>query len=148
MEHKGIFYAQMMLRAMINDFLNEFSHQRQWEKINTEYKEAHGISKGSESLSMQSYIGSDLLIDFIYLAQDAEAGEPFINEYWIRSMGTQCCRTESAKEAVRGAFRDILAKISVTLDGKEFTDIHWIEDEECLIKNNFVEEKVLCRYRF
>ena len=132
---------------MVSNFLNDFSHQRQWDKVNEEYKKAHGFSKGQESLSLQSYVGSDLLIDFIYLARDVEEGKPFTNEYWIRSMGTQCISDEKDKEANR-VFSDILAKISVTYDGSEFTDIHWFEDEDCLIKNKFVEENKLYDYAY
>ena len=67
MEEKGLHYAMKTIRAMVDNFINDFGHQRQWEKLNEEYKESHGFHKGPQSLSLQSYIGSDLLIDFIYL---------------------------------------------------------------------------------
>ena len=142
MEKDLLSYTLLTIRAMVSEFISEFSHQKQWEKLNEEYKEKHGFYKGPQSLSLQSYIGSDLLIDFIYLARDVENGEPFTNEYWIRSQGTQCCRDENDKYACR-AFKDILGKISVTFNGNVFTDIRWVEDEDCLIKNRFVKENVL-----
>ena len=139
MEKKGLHYAMMTIRRMVDSFLTDYGHQRQWDAINEEYKNEHGFHKGSETLILQSYIGSDLLIDFVFLAKDVEEGKPFTNEYWIRSMGTQCVRTEEDKENNR-VFTDILAKISVTYDGNEFTDIHWFQDEDCLIDNKFVKE--------
>ena len=134
-----------VIRAMVNDFIN--THERDWEKANEEYKAQHGFHRGPQSLSLQSYIGSDLLIDFIYLAKDVEEKVPFTNEYWIRSMGTQCIRTEQDKED-NNVFTDVLAKISVTFNGEEFTDIHWVEDEKCLIHNRLLEEGKLFRYAY
>ena len=142
MEKKTLSYILLTLRAMVSEFISEFSHQKQWEEFNEQYKKDHGFYCASNHLSLQSYIGSDLLIDFAYLAQDMEKGEPFVNEYWIRSMGTQSCRSEYDKECAR-TFRDILGKISVTFDGNEFTEIKWVEDKDCLIKNRFLEKGIL-----
>lgn len=144
---KGLYYATKVIRTAVDNFLNEYAHERQWDKINEEYKKEHGFSLGRESLSLQSFIGSDMLIDFIYLARDVENGLPFTNEYWIRSMGTQCIRNDKDREDNR-VFSDILAKLSVTFDGKEFTDIHWIQDEDCLIDNTFIKENKLYKYMF
>lgn len=140
---KGLYYATKTIRAMVDNFINV--HEHQWRKINEEYKKEHGFSKGKESLSLQSYIGSDLLIDFIYLAKQVEEGVPFTNEYWIRSMGTQCIRNDKDREDNR-VFSDILGKMSVTFDGTEFTDIHWIQDSDCLVNNELLKENKLYRY--
>jgi len=142
---KGLYYATKTIRAMVDNFLN--IHEHQWRKINEEYKKEHGFSKGKESLSLQSYIGSDLLIDFIYLAKQVEEGAPFTNEYWIRSMGTQCIRNDKDREDNR-VFSDILGKMSVTFDGTEFTDIHWIQDGDCLVNNELLKENKLYRYTY
>lgn len=141
---KGLFYALETIREMVDEFCSV--HYDDWEKINEAYKAEHGFNKGAEHLSIRSYIGSDLLIDFSYLARDVELGGPFTNEYWIRSQGTQCIRNERDREANK-LWSDVLAKISVTYDGNEFTDIHWVEDDDCLIKNRFVAKDVLYSHR-
>ena len=84
------------IRGMVDEFIRE--HQIQWDKVREEYKEKsrqeylkiypdssfEGHTLG-RPLSLQSYIGSDLLIDFAFLALEVEKKEPFIREYWIRS---------------------------------------------------------------
>ena len=78
------------IRGMVEEFIRE--HQIQWDKVREEYKEKsrqeylkiypdssfEGHTLG-RSLSLQSYLGSDLLIDFAYLAFKAEQKEPFIH---------------------------------------------------------------------
>lgn len=120
------------MRNMVDTFVS--MNDLAWEKYREKYKAEHGFEIG-RSLSLQSYIGTDLLIDLAYLAYEVEKGEPFTREYWIRSMGTQCIKDEEDKELVRNAFGDILGKFSLTFDGKLFQDIHWFEDEDCLIEN-------------
>ena len=139
------------IRRMVDEFNRE--HQIQWDKIREEYKEKsrqeylkiypdssfEGHTLG-RPLSLQSYIGSDLLIDFAFLALEAEKKEPFIREYWIRSQGTQCIKSESDVEANRNVWSDIVAKILVEFDGKEFTKVAWFQDEDCKLKNSFIKD--------
>ena len=139
------------IRRMVDEFNRE--HQLKWDKIREEYKEKsrqeylkiypdssfEGHTLG-RPLSLQSYIGSDLLIDFTFLALEAEKKEPFIREYWIRSQGTQCIKSESDVEANRNVWSDIVAKILVEFDGKEFTKVAWFQDEDCKLKNSFIKD--------
>ena len=80
------------------------------------------------------------LIDFAFLALEAEKKEPFVREYWIRSQGTQCIKNESDVEANRNVWSDIVAKILVEFDGKEFTKVAWFQDEDCKLKNSFIKD--------
>ena len=139
------------IRRMVDEFIRE--HQIQWDKMREEYKEKsrqeylkiypdssfEGHTLG-RSLSLQSYIGSDLLIDFTYLALEVEKKEPFIREYWIRSQGTQCIKSESDVEANRNVWSDIVAKILVEFDGKEFTKVAWFQDKDCKLENSFIKD--------
>ena len=139
------------IRRMVDEFIRE--HQLKWDRIREEYKEKsrqeylkiypdssfEGHTLGGH-LSLQSYIGSDLLIDFTFLALEAEKKEPFIREYWIRSQGTQCIKSESDVEANRNVWSDIVAKILVEFDGKEFTKVAWFQDEDCKLKNSFIKD--------
>ena len=139
------------IHRMVDEFIRE--HQIQWDKVREEYKEKsrqeylkiypdssfEGHTLG-RPLSLQSYIGSDLLIDFTFLALDAEKKEPFVREYWIRSQGTQCIKNESDVEANRNVWSDIVAKILVEFDGKEFTKVAWFQDDDCKLKNHFIAD--------
>ena len=139
------------IHGMVDEFIRE--HQLKWDRIREEYKEKsrqeylkiypdssfEGHTLG-RPLSLQSYIGSDLLIDFTFLALEAEKKEPFIREYWIRSQGTQCIKSESDVEANRNVWSDIVAKILVEFDGKEFTKVAWFQDEGCKLKNSFIKD--------
>ena len=139
------------IRRMVDEFIRE--HQLKWDRIREEYKEKsrqeylkiypdssfEGHTLG-RPLSLHSYIGSDLLIDFTFLALEAEKKEPFIREYWIRSQGTQCIKSESDVEANRNVWSDIVAKILVEFDGKEFTKVAWFQDEDCKLKNSFIKD--------
>ena len=139
------------IRLMVDEFIRE--HHLEWDRMRDEYKEKsrqeylkiypessfEGHTLG-RPLSLQSYIGSDLLIDFTFLALEAEKKEPFVREYWIRSQGTQCIRNESDVEANRNVWSDIVAKILVEFDGKEFTKVAWFQDEDCKLKNSFIKD--------
>ena len=139
------------IHGMVDEFIRE--HQLKWDRIREEYKEKsrqeylkiypdssfEGHTLG-RPLSLQSYIGSDLLIDFAFLALDAEKKEPFIREYWIRSQGTQCIKSESDVEANRNVWSDIVAKILVEFDGKEFTKVAWFQDKDCKLENSFIKD--------
>lgn len=139
------------IRGMVDEFIRE--HHLKWDRMRDEYKEKtrqeylkiypdssfEGHTLGGH-LSLQSYIGSDLLIDFTYLALAAEKKEPFIHEYWIRSQGTQCIKNENDVKANRGVWSDIVAKILVEFDGKEFTKVAWFQDEDCKLKNSFIKD--------
>ena len=138
------------IHGMVDEFIRE--HQLKWDRIREEYKEKsrqeylkiypdssfEGHTLG-RPLSLQSYIGSDLLIDFTFLALDAEKKEPFVREYWIRSQGVQCIKNKSDVEANRNVWSDIVAKILVEFDGKEFTKVAWFQDEDCKLKNSFIK---------
>ena len=139
------------IHRMVGEFISE--HQIKWDKVREEYKEKsrqeylkiypdssfEGHTLG-RPLSLQSYIGSDLLIDFTFLALDAEKKEPFVREYWIRSQSTQCIKSESDVEANRNVWSDIVAKILVEFDGKEFTKVAWFQDDDCKLKNRFIKD--------
>ena len=139
------------IRRMVDEFIRE--HQLKWEKVRGEYKEKsrqeylkiypdssfEGHTLG-RSLSLQSYIGSDLLIDFTFLALEVEKKEPFIREYWIRSQGTQCIRNEKDVKENRRVWSDIVAKILVEFDGKEFTKVAWFQDKDCKLENSFIKD--------
>lgn len=139
------------IHGMVDEFIRE--HQLKWGRIREEYKEKsrqeylkiypdssfEGHTLG-RPLSLQSYIGSDLLIDFAFLALEAEKKEPFIREYWIRSQGTQCIKSESDVEANRNVWSDIVAKILVEFDGKEFTKVAWFQDKDCKLENSFIKD--------
>ena len=139
------------IHGMVDEFIRE--HQLKWDRIREEYKEKsrqeylkiypdssfEGHTLG-RPLSLQSYIGSDLLIDFTFLALEAEKKEPFIREYWIRSQGVQCIKNKSDVEANRNVWSDIVAKILVEFDGKEFTKVAWFQDEDCKLKNSFIKD--------
>ena len=137
------------IHRMVGEFISE--HQIQWDKMREEYKEKsrqeylkiypdssfEGHTLG-RPLSLQSYIGSDLLIDFTFLALEVEKKEPFIREYWIRSQGTQCIKNEKDVKANRSVWSDIVAKILVEFDGEKFTKVAWFLDEDCKLKNSFI----------
>lgn len=134
---------------MVNNFVSEYVIE--WEKVREEIRqksvEEHqkffpddgyeGIAPG-RSLSLQSYIASDLLIDFWYLAQSMEEGKPFVYEYWIRSSGVQCIKSRENFKDNRGVWCDVLAKFIVEFDGYEVKRIDWFQDDECLLMNKFV----------
>lgn len=134
---------------MVDEFIRE--HQVKWERVREEYKEksrqeylkvfpnasfdGHTLGR---SLSLQSYIGSDLLIDFTFLALKVEKKEPFIHEYWIRSQGIQCIKSREDVEVNRRVWSDIVAKIIVEFDGEKFTKVAWFQDEDCKLENYFI----------
>ena len=138
------------IHRMVGEFISE--QQIQWDKVREEYKEKsrqeylkiypdssfEGHTLG-RPLSLQSYIGSDLLIDFTFLALEVEKKEPFIREYWIRSQGTQCIKDEKDVKANRSVWSDIVAKILVEFDGEKFTKVAWFQDDDCKLKNSFIK---------
>ena len=138
------------IHRMVGEFIRE--HQIKWDRMRDEYKEKtrqeylkiypdssfEGHTLG-RPLSLQSYIGSDLLIDFTSLALKVEKKEPFTHEYWIRSEGTQCIKDESDVEANRSVWSDIVAKILVEFDGEKFTKVAWFQDDDCKLKNSFIK---------
>ncbi len=135
------------LREMVDSFVAE--HNLAWDRYREKVEKEKGYSKGV-NLSMQSYLGSDLLIDFAYLALEYDKGIPFEREYWIRSQGVQCIKNpkdESEKQMHR-VFGDIVAKIKVVFDGNEFADPMWIQDDDCLIENKFIKENKLYQRYF
>ena len=129
------------MRSMVDSFIS--LHWSKWEDIRAAYKAEHGFEKGP-SISMQSYIGSDLTIDMAYLAKDIEERDEFTNEYWIRSQGMQCIRDEADREANKAVWRDVLGKFIVRKTAKGANDYNiefeWIQDEDCLVENVLLKE--------
>ena len=130
----------IFMRKMVDSFVNR--HYEAWDKVREQYRLEHGYFLG-ESLSMQSYIGSDLTIDMAYLAKDIEEIESFVNEYWIRSQGIQCIRNESDRKANESVWSDVLGKFKVIKDGDNIV-FKWFEDESCKVKNELLAEGKLC----
>ena len=143
--------VQKTIYNMVYEFINE--HQIAWENYREEkrkqsieehlkfYPDAtnfNGIMPG-RSLSYQSFIGTDLLIDFWYLASKMESSVPFIHEYWIRSNGVQCIKESEDAEYNRKVWSDILGKFVVEFDGEVITRIEWVQDDDCLIKNRLIK---------
>lgn len=143
--------VQKTIYNMVYEFINE--HQIAWENYREEkrkqsieehlkfYPDAtnfNGIMPG-RSLSYQSFIGTDLLIDFWYLASKMESSVPFIHEYWIRSNGVQCIKESVDAEYNRKVWSDILGKFVVEFDGEVITRIEWVQDDDCLIKNKLIK---------
>lgn len=143
--------VQKTIYNMVYEFINE--HQIAWENYREEkrkqsieehlkfYPDAtnfNGIMPG-RSLSYQSFIGTDLLIDFWYLASKMESSVPFIHEYWIRSNGVQCIKESVDAEYNRKVWSDILGKFVVEFDGEVVTRIEWVQDDDCLIKNKLIK---------
>lgn len=143
--------VQRTIYNMVYEFINE--HQIAWDNYREEkrkqsieehlkfYPDAtnfNGIMPG-RSLSYQSFIGTDLLIDFWYLASKMESSVPFIHEYWIRSNGVQCIKESVDAEYNRKVWNDILGKFVVEFDGEVITRIEWVQDDDCLIKNKLIK---------
>ena len=124
---------------MVDSFVNR--HWNQWEDYRDKYKAEHGYDKGV-SLSMQSYIGSDLTIDMYSLANDIEEKDAFVNEYWIRSQGIQCIRDEEDRKANDSVWSDVLGKFTITKNGDDIS-FKWIQDEKCLVNNTLIRDDKL-----
>lgn len=141
--------VQKAIYTMVNNFVNEYVVE--WEKVREEKRQESvdehkklfpnddyvGIAPG-RSLSLQSYIASDLLIDFWYLAHSMEMEKPFVYEYWIRSNGVQCIKSRDDLNYNRGVWGDVLAKFIIEFDGYEVKRIDWFQDNDCLVMNKFV----------
>ena len=142
---------QKTIYDMVSKFINE--HFIAWENYREEKRkesiERHlkfypnatnynGIMPG-RNLSFQSFIGTDLLIDFWYLASKMELSVPFIHEYWIRSNGVQCIKDNEDAETNRKVYSDIIGKFIVEFDGEVVTRIEWVQDDDCLIKNRLIK---------
>jgi hypothetical protein len=143
--------VQRTIYNMVYEFINE--HQIAWDNYREEKRkesiEEHlkiypdatdfkGIMPG-RSLSYQSFIGTDLLIDFWYLASKMESSVPFVHEYWIRSNGVQCIKESGDAEHNRKVWSDIIGKFVVEFDGEVVTRIEWVQDDDCLIKNRLIK---------
>ena len=128
----------LTMRNMVDSFVNR--HWSQWEDYRDKFKAEHGYEKGVP-LSLQSYVGTDLLIDMPYLVRDIEQHDYFTNEYWIRSQGTQCIRSDKDREN-NALWGDVLGKFTITKDATGFS-FAWIEDDQCLIKNQLLQEGIL-----
>ena len=138
------------IHGMVDEFIRE--HQVKWDRVREEYRlktkeewlkvypnsafDGHHLGR---SLSLQSHLGSDLLIDFTFLALKVEKKAPFIHEYWIRSQGVQCIKDENDVEVNRRVWKDIVAKILVEFDGEKFTKVAWFQDKDCKIENYFIK---------
>jgi hypothetical protein len=130
----------LTMRNMVDSFVCR--HFDQWEKVRKEYEDKYGFSLGSP-LSLQSYIGSDLTIDLVYLAKDLEERMAFKNEYWIRSQGMQCIRTKEDRDANERVWSDVLAKFTIEKKADGSVEFQWIEDDKCRVKNTLLKDNVL-----
>ena len=137
---KEIGKALITMREMVDSFV--VKHQDRWDKVREEYKKEHGYSLGA-NLSMQSFLGSDLTIDLAYLAKDLEERYAFTNEYWIRSQGMQCIRTDEDREINSRVWSDVLGKFKVTKAADGDITFEWFEDEQCKVKNQLIKENKL-----
>lgn len=137
---KEIGLALITMRKMVDSFV--VTHDLKWEKVRMAYREEHGFDLG-RPLSLQSFLGSDLTIDMAYLANDIETRDEFTNEYWIRSQGMQCIRTDEDREANMKCWSDVLAKFRVTKDKDGEISFEWFEDEKCRVHNKLIDENKL-----
>jgi hypothetical protein len=154
---KNLSIALEAIRGMVNDFV--CNHHIEWDKIRfaDQQKQVEAwrqrypndtIYQGcptGRSLSMQSHISSDLLIDFVSLASASDSHIPFIREIWIRSYGTQSIDSVSDVKVNRGIWNDVLAKILIIYNGVEFTTIEWFQDEDCRINNKLIVDDSLAK---
>lgn len=134
---RGIGETLITMRYMVDSFVGR--HWSAWEDYRDKYKAEHGYEKG-RSLSLQSYVGSDLTIDMAYLAKDIEEKAAFTNEYWIRSQGMQCIRNEEDRTANDNVWSDVLGKFSVTKKGDGDIEFKWLQDEKCLVENTLLRD--------
>lgn len=139
---KNLHIALSTIRNMVKDFIEQ--HDAIWDVVRSADKEKKGYSPGG-SLSMQSYISSDLLLDFMSLASASTYDEPFVREYWIRSMGIQCINSVEDAKLNKKVWNDVVAKFIVVFDGQNFTTIDWFQDEDCRIKNNLIYDDSLAK---
>lgn len=139
---KNLHIALSTIRNMVKDFVEQ--HDAIWDEVRSADKERKGYSPG-DSLSMQSYIGSDLLLDFVSLASASTYDEPFVREYWVRSMGIQCINSVEDVKLNKKVWNDVVAKFIVVFDGHNFTTIDWFQDEDCRIKNNLIYDDSLAK---
>lgn len=139
---KNLHIALSTIRNMVKDFVEQ--HDAIWDEVRSADKERKGYSPG-DSLSMQSYIGSDLLLDFVSLASASTYDEPFVREYWVRSMGIQCINSVEDAKLNKNVWNDVVAKFIVVFDGHNFTTIDWFQDEDCRIKNNLIYDDSLAK---
>lgn len=130
--------ALITMRNMVDSFI--CVHQYAWDKFQDKYKKEHiGIGCGRDTLSMQSFVGSDLTIDLAYLANDIETRGDFTNEYWIRSQGIQCIRNEKDRENNERVWSDIAGKFKVIRKGDDIT-FEWMQDDKCRVENQFLKD--------
>lgn len=139
---KNLHIALSTIRNMVKDFVEQ--HDAIWDEVRSADKERKGYSPG-DSLSMQSYICSDLLLDFVSLASASTYDEPFVREYWVRSMGIQCINSVEDAKLNKKVWNDVVAKFIVVFDGHNFTTIDWFQDEDCRIKNNLIYDDSLAK---
>lgn len=139
---KNLHIALSTIRNMVKDFVEQ--HDAIWDEVRSADKERKGYSPG-DSLSMQSYISSDLLLDFVSLASASTYDEPFVREYWVRSMGIQCINSVEDAKLNKKVWNDVVAKFIVVFDGHNFTTIDWFQDEDCRIKNNLIYDDSLAK---
>lgn len=131
--------ALYTMRRMVDSFVSR--HQDAWEEFRSSYEKEHKYGIGVP-LSMQSYLGSDLTIDMAFLAKDIEERGDFTNEYWIRSQGMQCIRTESDRVANGSVWSDVLGKFRVTKKGDNIT-FEWFQDDMCRLDNGLIKDEKL-----
>lgn len=137
---------------MVATFVDE--HYIQWEKVREDegnkLKEKFGQLypnserfvgyKPGHSLSLQSFVTSDLLFDFISLARLIENGGAFKREIWIRSCGTQLITGVESVSDNRAVWNDILGKILIEFDGNNPVTAEWFQDGDCRVNNILITD--------
>lgn len=116
--------------------------QFKWERYN-EYQKSQKPYHTWRNLSMQSHIGSDLLIDFCSFAAIADKGDTFKGELWVRDNGTHFIRTEEDAQNVLDVFGKPIFKVNVEWDTKQGFKEPEVVTEGCLDLNLTEEQRIL-----
>lgn len=116
--------------------------QFKWERYN-QYQKSQKAYHTWRYLSLQSHIGSDLLIDFCTIAEIADKREYCKGELWVRDNGTHFIRTEEDAQDVLDAFGKPIFKVNVEWDSIYGFKEPEVITEGCIDLNLTEEQKIL-----